>query len=193
MSNAEISKRAARMTGRLPRGGALAGLRVLDLTDDGGRFAGKLLAEAGASVVRLGGGAAGAAMSGAAAGRGGLLDWWFDGGTRRLTLDLDSEQDRGRFKELAARADLLIETAPPGRLSALGLDYADLRQLNPALVQVSLTPFGSQGPRTGWQVSDLVSAALGGVLSVTGDPEQPINGWGRQAFNIGGTYAAIAG
>jgi crotonobetainyl-CoA:carnitine CoA-transferase CaiB-like acyl-CoA transferase len=173
--------------------GALEGLRVLDLTNESGRFAGKLLAEAGAEVVRLYGGASGAPMRGAAGERGGVLDWWFDGGTRRELLDLETPAGRERFQMLARHADLLIETEPPGRLAGIGLDYPDLQPLNPALVHVSLTPFGREGPRADWRVSDLVANALGGVLSVTGDPEQPINPWGRQAFNVGGFYAAIAG
>jgi benzylsuccinate CoA-transferase BbsE subunit len=173
--------------------GALAGLRVLDLSDETGRFAGKVLAEAGADVVRVRQGEAGPAMSGPAGDRGGLLNWWFDGGTRLLPLDLDDSEDRATFRDLAARADLLIETEPPGRLAALRLDYPGLAPLNPALVHVSLTPFGREGPRAGWAVSDLVSAALGGVLSVTGDPDRPLNGWGRQTGTVGGFYAAICG
>ncbi|MGE3600142.1 MAG: CoA transferase, partial [Dehalococcoidia bacterium] len=174
--------------------GALAGLRVLDLTDDSGRLAGKLLAEAGADVVRLRAGtAAGLPMTGPAAERGGVLDWWYDAGTRQVPLDLETTEGRRAFRDLAARADLFIETEPPGRLAAFGLDYADLRPLNPRLVHVSLTPFGREGPRAGWQTSDLVSAALGGVLSVTGEPEQPLNSWGRQTFNVGGFFAAIVG
>jgi crotonobetainyl-CoA:carnitine CoA-transferase CaiB-like acyl-CoA transferase len=174
-------------------GGALEGLRVLDLTDDSGRLAGKLLAEAGADVVHLRAGSPGSPMTGPAAERGGLLDWWYDAGTRRAPLDLDSVVGQRAFRDLAARADLLIETEPPGRLATLGLDYADLRPLNPRLVQVSLTPFGREGPRAGWQTSDLVSAAFGGVLSVTGELEQPLNSWGRQSFNVGGFFAAIVG
>ncbi|MGE0544110.1 MAG: CoA transferase, partial [Dehalococcoidia bacterium] len=174
-------------------GGALAGLRVLDLTDESGRLAGKLLAEAGADVVRLRAGSPGPPMTGAAAARGGLLNWWYDAGTRRLPLDLASAVGQGAFRDLATRADLLIETEPPGRLAALGLDYADLHPLNPRLVHVSLTPFGREGPRAGWQTSDLVAAAFGGVLSVTGEPEQPLNSWGRQSVNVGGFFAAITG
>jgi crotonobetainyl-CoA:carnitine CoA-transferase CaiB-like acyl-CoA transferase len=174
-------------------GGALEGLRVLDLTDESGRLAGKLLAEAGADVVRLRAGSPGPPMIGPAAERGGLLDWWYDVGTRRAPLDLDSAEGQRAFRDLAARAELLIETELPGRLAALGLDYADLRLLNPRLVHVSLTPFGREGPRAGWQTSDLVSAAFGGVLSVTGEPEQPLNSWGRQSFNVGGFFAAIVG
>ena len=84
-------------------------------------------------------------MAGKAAERGGLLDWWYDGGKQRLTLDLDSPAGQRLFKDLAAGADLLIETEPPGRLARLGLDFSDLHILNSRLVQVSLTPFGRQG------------------------------------------------
>jgi crotonobetainyl-CoA:carnitine CoA-transferase CaiB-like acyl-CoA transferase len=173
--------------------GALEGLRVLDLTDESGRLTGKLLAEAGADVVRLRAGSPGPPMAGRAGERGGLLTWWYDGGMRRAPLDLDTAGGQRTFRDLAARADLLVESEPPGRLAALGLDYPDLCALNPRLVHVSLTPFGRSGPRAGWQTSDLVSAALGGVLSVTGEPEQPLNSWGRQAFNVGGFFAAIVG
>ncbi len=170
--------------------GALAGLRVLDLTDDTGRFAAKLLAEAGADVIRLGRGSPGPPMRGAAA--GGLLDWWYDSGKRSLELDLESAAGRDGFRALALRADLLLETEPPGRLASLGIDFPDLAAANPLLVQVSLTPFGRSGPRAGWQTSDLVASALGGVLSVTGTPQAPLAGWGRQAYNTAGLFAAIS-
>ncbi len=61
--------------------GPLSGLRVIELTDETGRFAGKVLSESGASVVRLTEGFSGPVMDDAgAAARGGLLDWWYDGG-----------------------------------------------------------------------------------------------------------------
>lgn len=96
-------------------GGALRNLRVIDLTDDTGRFASKLLTEAGADVLRVGRGSPGVQMRGQAGEHGGLLDWWYDGGKQRLELDLDSPAGQRQFKDLAARADLLIETEPPGR------------------------------------------------------------------------------
>ncbi|HEV3226293.1 MAG TPA: CoA transferase, partial [Acidimicrobiales bacterium] len=174
--------------------GPLEGLRVVDLTDDSGRFATKLLAECGASVVRVGRGGAGPAMRAPdAAARGGLLDWWYDGGKHRIHLDLDVDADRDSYRRLAESADLVIETEHPGRLSALGVDHRDLVARNPRLVQVSLTPFGRTGPRAEWQTTDLVTAALGGVLSLSGLPDEPVNPWGRQSFNVGGFFAAICG
>ncbi len=173
--------------------GALRHLRVLDLTNETGRFATKLLTEAGAEVVRIGHGSSGPPMRGEAGQHGGLLDWWYDSGKQPVNVNLESPEGQGYFKELVAHADLLIETESPGRLAQLQLDFPDLQLLNSRLVQVSLTPFGRTGPRAQWQISDLVASALGGVLSVTGTPEAPLNGWGRQCFNTAGFFAAICG
>ena len=75
--------------------GPLDGLRVVDLTDDSGRFATKLLAECGASVARLGQGTSGPSMRSAdLARRGGVLDWWYDGGKQRISVDLDRDEGR---------------------------------------------------------------------------------------------------
>ncbi len=177
----------------MAKSSAIQDLRVIDLTDDTGRFASKLLAEAGADVARVGRGSPGAAMAGAAKKRGGLLDWWYDGGKQRLEIGLDTSAGQSQLRDLATHADLFIETEPPGRLAKLDLDFPDLHTLNPRLVQISLTPFGRQGPYANWQTSDLVASALGGMLSVNGTPDAPLNTWGRQSFNIGGFYAAICG
>ncbi|MFV0524432.1 MAG: CoA transferase [Acidimicrobiales bacterium] len=169
--------------------GPLAGLRVIDLTDDLGRFATKLLAEHGASVVRRSGaGSRGAPMIGR---RGGVLDWWFNTATVPVEMDLDTGGGRDVYRRLAAAADVVIESRPVGSLAEAGLDHADLATLNPTLVQVSLTPFGRTGPRAHWRHADLVAAAMGGVLSITGPPEHPLNSWGGQSDNFGGFAAAI--
>lgn len=173
----------------------LHGLRVIDLTDDSGRFATKLLTGMGADVVRItSNGSPGHTMvDREAAVRGGVLDWWYDGGKRRHLLDLDSEEGRDGYRQLVGRADLVIETEVPDRLDKLGIDHAQLLQINPSLVQVSITPFGRTGPRRYWVTSDLVSAAMGGSLSVTGLPERPLNLWGRQAYNYVGFMGVLCG
>jgi crotonobetainyl-CoA:carnitine CoA-transferase CaiB-like acyl-CoA transferase len=176
--------------------GPLAGLRVVELTDDTGRFAGKVLAESGASVAQL---ISAKPFSGppmrdaGAASRGGLLDWWYDGGKRRVPIDFATAEGRDSYRRLAERADLVVETAPPGRLAELGLDHADLVAANPALVQVSLTPFGCTGPRAGWVTSDLVAGAMGGVLSISGPPDYAVGAWGRQNLNFGSLMACVCG
>ena len=168
--------------------GPLQGVRVVDLTDSSARLAGKLLAEMGAEVVRLRPGEAGLPMSKVA---GGLLDWWYEGGTRRLPLDVERAADREGVRALLSRAEVFIDSAPAGRLARLGLGYSQLAEADPALVQVSVTPFGAEGPRAQWQGSDLVMAAAGGILSVNGYPDEPVSMWGRRMDTIGGFYAAI--
>src|SRR4051812_13218959 len=103
--------------------GPLEGLRVIELTDDTGRFAGKLLAESGASVARVGRPPSGPPMRDADVGhRGGLLDWWLEGGKHWVDLDLGTSAGADAYRRLAERADLVIETQPPGRLAELGVD-----------------------------------------------------------------------
>jgi crotonobetainyl-CoA:carnitine CoA-transferase CaiB-like acyl-CoA transferase len=174
--------------------GPLDGLRVVELTDDSGRFAGKILAESGASVARLGRHTPGPAMGDAdIARRGGLLDWWFEGGKHWIDADLATPDGVAAYRRLAERADLVIETQPPGRLAELGVDRDDLAAANPALVQVSLTPFGRSGPRAEWQTSDLVAGALSGVLSISGTPDHAVGAWGRQNYTFGSLMACISG
>ncbi len=174
--------------------GALSGLRVVDLTGDAGRFATKLLTELGADVVRVGTGAPGLPLADpAAAALGGVADWWYDGGKRRCTVDLSTAEGQDAYRRLALAADVVVETARPGRLADAGIDYPDISAVNPALVQVSITPFGRTGPRAQWLGSDLVAAAMGGMMALTGLADRPLNVWGRQAYNYAGFVAATSG
>lgn len=168
--------------------GPLAGVRVVDLSDHGGRFATKLLAELGADVVRLRAGEPGPAMAEV---EGGLADWWFDGGTTFVPLDPEVEADRDAILELLASADILLESEGPSRMETHGLERKRLVEINPRLVHITITPFGGDGPRANWQSSDLVMSALSGVLSVNGFPDEPVTMWGRQLDNTTGFYAVI--
>ncbi|WP_323671676.1 CaiB/BaiF CoA-transferase family protein [Candidatus Poriferisodalis multihospitum] len=174
--------------------GALSGLRVVDLTGDAGRFATKLLTELGADVVRVGTGAPGLPLADpAAAALGGVADWWYDGGKRRCRVDLSTAEGQDAYRRLADAADMVVETERPGRLADAGIDYPDISTDNPALVQVSITPFGRTGPRAQWLGSDLVAAAMGGMMGLTGLADRPLNVWGRQAYNYAGFVAAASG
>ena len=173
--------------------GPLAGLRIVDDTDDSGRFATKLLAGMGADVIRVSAaGSMGRPMAGEAASFGGVLDWWYDADKRRSRLDLSTEGGRESYLRLVERVDVLVETRAPGELAELGLGHERLLEANPSLVQVSITPFGLDGPRAHWKSSDLVSSALGGVMAVTGLPDRPLNIWGWQAYNYAGFLGAIS-
>ena len=90
-------------------------------------------------------------------------------GARIVPVTLDG------LGEAAADADLLVETMPPGALKRRGLDYAALAGRNPRLIQVSLTPFGQEGPYKEFSGGELVCSALGGVLLTVGyDDRAPV-------------------
>jgi crotonobetainyl-CoA:carnitine CoA-transferase CaiB-like acyl-CoA transferase len=179
---------------------ALAGLRVLELsTSVGGAYTGKLLADLGAEVLlveppeghalrRLGpfpGPEPDPERSG--------LFLFLCANKDNVVLDLEGAADRERLLDLAAGADLVLETLPPGRLEALGLGYGALRARNPALVLTSLTGFGQYGPYRDWQGSELVHWALSGYLYFTGDPaREPLMVPDQQAPLHGGAHAALA-
>ncbi|MCC7461242.1 MAG: CoA transferase [Gammaproteobacteria bacterium] len=108
-------------------------------------------------------------------------------GHRALALDGMAERPLARFlgslgaEIVAARPDsaalagasFLIEAFGLPRLADAGLARADIERINPRLVHVSVTPFGSRGPRARWRGGELVSSAMGGVLRLTGDPDRP--------------------
>ena len=183
--------------------GALNGVRVLDLADESGVYCGKLLADMGADVIKIEppGGAAMRGIKPFFSGPDGcpsetrnrsLFFWHYNTNKRSVTLDLNIPADRERFTRLAATADLIIETATPGYLDAMGLGYGALSASNPRLTLVSITPFGQTGPYRNYRGSDLICQALGGMVFVNGFPnEAPLQGLGLQAYQSASTYAAI--
>jgi crotonobetainyl-CoA:carnitine CoA-transferase CaiB-like acyl-CoA transferase len=86
-------------------------------------------------------------------------------GKRGVSLALDRPEGRDLLLALVAQADVLIESAPPGAMDALGLGYERLRAVNPGLVYVSITPFGAAEPKAGYADSDLVVWAAAGPLA----------------------------
>lgn len=102
-------------------------------------------------------------------------------GKRRVAVERDS------LRKLALAADILVEDSKPGTLAELGIAPDDLRRENPALVIVSLTPFGQTGPYAGYESTNAVSFAMGGIMSLTGDPSlPPLVSGGSQAQYLGG-------
>jgi crotonobetainyl-CoA:carnitine CoA-transferase CaiB-like acyl-CoA transferase len=97
------------------------------------------------------------------------------------------------LRRLALAADILVEDRKPGTLAAMGIAPADLRREKPPLVVVSMTPFGQTGPYVGYEATNIVAHAMGGVMSITGNPDRPplVNG-GSQAFYLAGLNGASA-
>jgi crotonobetainyl-CoA:carnitine CoA-transferase CaiB-like acyl-CoA transferase len=86
-----------------------------------------------------------------------------------ITVDLRSDAGRKTIRELAQKADVVLENFPVGTLGRYGLDYAALSSLNPALVFVSCTGFGQSGPYAHKKGYDTVFQAMGGIMSLTGE------------------------
>lgn len=157
----------------------LSPYRVLDLTDERGILGGQIFADLGADVIAV------EPQGGSSARRLGPFEgdqrdpersfwWWsFARGKRSVVIDLETSEGRNQVWRLAAGADFLIESADPGRMASLGLGYEDLAKLNPALVYVSVSPFGQDGPKAGYAATDLITVAAGGPLAITGDDDRP--------------------
>ncbi len=156
----------------------LSPYRVLDLSDERGLFCSRILAELGADVIHVEPPTGSPARhtgphAGSAPDPERSLTWWaMAKGTRSAALDLEDAADRQRFFDLVRSADILIESADPGTWEERGLGYADLAVINPRLVWVSITAFGSTGPKAGYAATDLTVQASSGAMAITGEPDR---------------------
>ena len=157
----------------------LSSYRVLDLTDHRGQLAGHILRSLGAEVLLIEppGGSPGRKVGPFAGDDPGpersLPFWAHNRGKQSVVLDLDTASGRDQLIELARGADVIIENEPVGAMSNRQLGYQDLAAVNEALVHVSITPFGENGPKAGWASSDLTLLAASGALALTGDKDRP--------------------
>ena len=156
----------------------LAPYRVLDLTDERGLLAGKILADLGADVVQIeppGGNPArniGPFYGDDPQPEKSLFWWAYAANKRSITLNLEQKDGQALLKKMVAEADFLVESFAPGYLDTLGLGYDVLAEINPKLVMVSITPFGQDGPYSNYQATDIVGMALGGFMYLTGDDDR---------------------
>jgi crotonobetainyl-CoA:carnitine CoA-transferase CaiB-like acyl-CoA transferase len=112
---------------------------------------------------------------------------------RSIAIDLASEDGVALVRRLARSADVLVENYKVGDLARRGLDYASLRGECPRLVYCSITGFGQTGPRAGESGYDFVAQALGGIMSLTGEPDgEPVKVGVGIADLMCGMYAATA-
>src|SRR5579859_2457799 len=111
---------------------------------------------------------------------------------RSVVLDLGDPQDLAAARELARRADILVENFKPGGLARFGLDYDSVRAGNAAIVYASISGFGSGGGKNlpGY---DLMVQAMSGLMSLTGDPAGPPYRAGVAVFDVmAGLHTTIA-
>jgi crotonobetainyl-CoA:carnitine CoA-transferase CaiB-like acyl-CoA transferase len=157
------------MTQRSPAG-FLSPYRVLDLTDHRGLLAGCMLGKLGADVIQVepptGSPARGVGpfATDAPAGENSLYWSAYSSFKRGVTCDIAADEGRELLLRLVARSDFLLESADAGVMQDLGLDYDTLSRANPGLILVSITPFGSEGPKAHYADSELVVWASAGPL-----------------------------
>jgi crotonobetainyl-CoA:carnitine CoA-transferase CaiB-like acyl-CoA transferase len=179
--------------------GALDGLRVIDLSEDvSGPYCTKLLAGLGADVIKVepptgDGGRRAGPFPGDLPHRersGRFLH--LNTGKRSVTLDVATATGRRLLDRLLDRADVLVIEGSPPRWSALGLDATALAASHPRLIVTAISPFGRSGPYHDFVGGELVEYALGGYLTLTGDPDKPpIKAYDSQVELQAGLQAAV--
>ena len=150
---------------------ALENLTVLDLTRVvAGPYAGALLGDLGANVIKIEIPGRGDDARGYGPYENGESMYYanLNRNKRGITLNMKSEKGKEAFLKLVEKADILIENFRPGVMDKLGLGYDRLKEINPRLIYGAVSGFGSYGPYAMRPGYDIVSQAMGGLMSVTG-------------------------
>jgi crotonobetainyl-CoA:carnitine CoA-transferase CaiB-like acyl-CoA transferase len=163
--------------------GCLAGVRVLDLTQfEAGPSCTEALAWLGAEVVKVEnpqGGEAGRSLLGRQSGQSQNQNqdsWYFllfNANKKSITVNLKSERGLDLVKNMAKRADVMVENFAPGAIERLGLGYDVVHALNPSIIYAQVKGFGTGGPYENNLAFDMIAQATGGVMSITGEPDGP--------------------
>ncbi len=173
----------------------LEGLRVIDLADEKGELAGRILGDFGAEVIRV------EPKAGAhsrclppfdSEGRS-LYFAYRNANKLGLALDMESESDRERLVDLLSRADVLIESEKPGRMAELGLDPLALSDRFPHLIVLSISDFGQTGPYRDWVATDSTMCAVAGMQFKAGTADrEPLFSPGAMCYDIAGIMGAYS-
>ena len=155
---------------------ALSGIRVIDMThNQAGPACTQILGFLGADVIKV------EEPTGGDIARRNLRDQAGDSlfflvlnaNKKSLTLNLKAHEGKELFKQVIAKADVLVENFGPGALDRLGLGYDALAEINPRLVYATIKGFGTYGPYSDFKSFEPIAQAMGGAMSVTGFPDNP--------------------
>lgn len=188
--------------------GALAGLRVLDLSRVlAGPWAGQILADLGAEVIKVERPGRGddtrhwgpPFLKGPLGANTGESAYFLSANRNKQSIAVDFTQPDGQqiLRDLAVKSDVVLENFKVGGLSAYGLDYASLSALNPKLIYCSITGFGQSGPYAQRAGYDFLIQGLGGLMSLTGHPDDdegggPVKTGVALVDILTGLYATVA-
>ena len=173
--------------------GALDDVRVLEVGSEPGAWCGKLLAEMGATVVKVEPPEGDPTRSyepfyqdQPGVDRS-LYFWYYNTSKASVTLDLTTAAGRSLFERLAAGANVIVDSMPPGYMDKLGLGYEEIKSLAPGIVMASITPFGQHGAYSDYASTDLTALAFGGPVWSCGYDDHtmaPVRGGGNQGYHI---------
>ena len=172
---------------------ALKGLRVIEMGQlIAGPFAGKMLGEFGADVIKIEPPGAGDPLRNWRMLQDGTSLWWqvSSRNKRSVALDLRAKEGQAIARRLIAEADVLVENFRPGTLEGWGLGWDTLSALNPGLVMLRISGYGQTGPYRDLPGFGAIGEAMGGLRHLTGEPGRvPV----RVGVSIGDTLAALHG
>ena len=175
--------------------GPLSGLLVADFSRIlAGPYATMLLADLGAEVVKVESPSGDDTRTWSPPLRDGVSTYYLgvNRNKRSVALDLKDDTDVAAARELAARADVLLENFKPGGLARFGLDYPSVSAVNPGVVYASISGFGSGPGGRDLPGYDLMVQAISGLMSLTGDSDGPPYRAGISVFDVmAGLHATI--
>jgi formyl-CoA transferase len=151
----------------------LNGVRILDLTQfEAGPSCTEALAWLGAEVVKLenpGGGDPGRALGGPGATKDDPYFLLFNANKKSITVNLKDPKGLALVKDLAAKADVMVENFAPGAIERLGLGYDVIKAINPSIIYCQVKGFGEGSPYEKNLAFDMIAQACGGTMSITGE------------------------
>jgi len=175
--------------------GSLDGIKVLDLSRFiAGPVCGMLLGDMGADVVKVERADQGEDARAIAPKVGGesLYVMMFNRNKRSLVLDYRSTKGQQLLRDLASKADILIENFRPGTLEKMGCSYAQLSSINPRLIMVRISGFGQTGPHAQRPCFDVIAQALSGLMELTGQVAgEPVPSGAFIVDQVTGLYATV--
>jgi len=170
--------------------GALSGVRVADFSRMyAGPFCSMILRELGAEVIKVEfreSGDACRTIPPVTEGGEGYTFTILNRGKKSITLELKSAEGIEIARDLIARSDVLLENFSAGVMDRLGLGYDEMKKNNPKLIYASLSGFGQTGPNSNRMAFDSIAQAMGGLMSVTGFPDNPPTKCGPAIADLGG-------
>jgi formyl-CoA transferase len=177
--------------------GALAGIRVVDLTRAlAGPYCTLMLADHGAEVIKVEQpGTGDETRSWAPPHINGVSAYYLsiNRNKRSVTLDLKHPDGAKVLERLIERADVVVENFSPGTLARLGFPKERIRAVNPRAIFCQISGFGQDGPGRAWAAYDLIVQGMGGIMSLTGDAGgDPVMVGVPQADMVAGMFAAFA-